>query len=682
MREKSSNLPIILTVILVIALCCLVICLILFASGATLHLFQDKVQSPGHVINQPIPETTPTRIISQTETPAPSVTTTLDVPDDADAIDTLSVLQQSNVPVSDPNELAKRLGGKGDIPRTYPDTNAPYQIGDSKLFWAINVDTSINFQLNATMRYLGDHIYFWIEDGVAYDEADLIALADTFDQEIYPTTRDFFGSEWSPGVDHDPRIHILYARGLGDSVAGYYSSADQLHPEVHQYSNAHEMFFINADTVRLWQRYIYGTLAHEYQHMIHWNIDKNEETWLNEGFSMLAELINGYDPGGFDHIYIRNTDLQLTDWGTEIGENGPHYGAAMLFTTYYYNRFGEEATKALVAHPKNGMTSIDAVLAELEIEDPLTGQIITSEDVFTDWAVANYLGDSQVADGRYYYDIYPDAPLASASTTITTCPTDPIPYTVAQFGVDYVSLACPGTYTLAFEGDTTIPLLPIEPYSGEAFFWSNMGDHSNMYLERQFDLTDIDGPVELVYLTWYDIEEDYDYAYVSASSDNQTWQILETTSCTHENPSGNSFGCGLNGRSDGWQEEVVDLSSFTGGRVTIRFDYVTDAAVNGDGLIIDDIRIDAIGYYADFEADDGGWTGHGFVRVNNTLPQFFRISKIVFGDQITVSPLILNVNNQAEMTFELGEGVDEIVLVISGTTPFTRQRANYRIEVR
>jgi len=415
--------------------------------------------------------------------------------------------------------------------------------------------------------------------------------------------------------------------------------------------------------------------------MIHWYTDMNEETWLNEGFSMLAELINGFDPGGFDYSYIMNPDLQLTDWGTDVGENGPHYGAAMLFTTYFLDRFGEEATKALVAHDMNGMESIDAVLSELDLRDPNTGAVIRAKDVFADWLVANFLGERDVADGRYYYHIYPSSPKASPTVSFPTCPVKPVAYDVSQFGVDYLEIACDGDYSLTFRGNTSAAILPTDPYSGEYFFWSNMGDHSNMSLERSFDLREVSGPVEMTYQTWYDLEEDYDYVFVSATSDGETWQILPSTSCTMENPSGNSYGCGLNGQSEDWQQESVDLSKFTGQEITLRFDYVTDAAVNGVGMVIDDIRVEAIDYFTDFEADDGGWLGEGFVRIQNSLPQTFQVSMITFGEETAVTALELDENNRVNLDIRIGDDVDSIVLAISGITPVTRQKAEYQIEI-
>ena len=678
MKQKSSPIPIILTIILLVALCCLCISLVLLASGVVLVAQPEAIfPAVSVVIDQPLPYLIAP---SYTETPT-SEFKVEPTPTFGELIDTLSTLNKAIIPINDPIELAERLGGKSSIPRTFPDPDAPYQIGDQKTFWVTNVDNHSNFRVHATVRYVGENSYFWIEDKVQYEEADLVVLGDTFDQEIFPTTRAFFGSEWTPGVDNDPRIHILYAGGLGKSLAGYYSSADQLHPDAHEYSNAHEMFLINADNVKLWQSSIYSTLAHELQHMIHWHIDRNEATWLNEGFSMLSEIINGYHPGGFDRLYVQDTDLQLTDWGSNIGQNGTHYGAAMLFTMYFYDRFGEEVTQALVAEQKNGLESIDAVLTELDIRDPLTDQIITAEDMFADWAITNYLGDPNIVDGRFNYSIYPNAPLAVPRSTINTCPTGSITRDIAQFGVDYIKIACSGDYTLTFDGLTTTELLPIEPFSGQTYFWSNMGDHSNMFLQRRFDLTNVSQPVKMTYQTWYDLEKNYDYVFVSASVDDENWQIVNTTSCTTENPSGNSYGCGLNGHSNGWLKETVDLSPFAGGEVTVRFDYITDAAVNGDGMAIDDIRIDAIDYFTDFESDDGGWYGDGFVRIHNTLPQFFRVTKITFGDKISVIPLTLDEANRAMVEISIGADIESVVLVVSGTTPYTRQRAGYQLSV-
>ncbi|MEL7645429.1 MAG: hypothetical protein AAGU04_04060 [Anaerolineaceae bacterium] len=673
MQKLSTNTLIIFIIILIVLLCACIACVFTITGGSLLSRWSADPETslptqPGSAEEAPLPEALQ-ETLEEELTPA----------DVRLAQENLAALREEVVPVNDPVDLAERLGGKSEVPSTLPDLNAPYEVGDRKTFWVSNTDTNENFQVEAVLRFRGDNIYFWIEDGVDYRESDLIRLAETFDQEIIPTNREFFGMEWNPGVDNDPRFYVLYAGGLGSSIAGYFSSADEVHPEAHPYSNAHEMFLMNSDTVGLWEDYVYGTMAHEFQHMIHWYQDRNEETWVNEGFSMLAEHVNEFDAGGFDYDYLLNPDLQLTDWGGDTGENGPHYGASYLFMTYFLDHFGENATKALVAHEENGLVSLEAVMRELNLINPSTGRVYSADEVFMDWAAANYLLDPYLENGRYDYRSYSPS-RARASRTFSACPGSVLTE-VFQYGVDYVEISCAGTYTLNFQGTQAVNILPFEQ-SASTFFWSNLGDESNMSLEHSFDLSTVIGSAELSFRAWYDLEKDYDYVFVSASTDGENWQILNSRNCTTSNPSGNSYGCGWNGSSNGWITESVDLSRFAGSVVRVRFDYVTDAAVNGKGMALDDFRLDAIDYASDLEEDEGGWQSAGFVRLGNTLPQSYALRLITIGDNPSVQTIALDENNRAELSFTIGSGVEKVVLVVSGTTPLTREKAVYKLQIR
>lgn len=675
--NSNKSIPIIVIVLILLVFC--LCCLCLAAAGVFIANVATNAEPSDFTITEPWVE-------PWNAEPTPEVTIdpgTINLEPDqlAEAHETLEVLNENIVPINDPIDLVGRLGGKPGVPDTLIDENAPYNVGAQKDFWVSNTDTNENFQISATLQYVGDNIYFWIEDGVRFNQSDLDRLASTFDQEIIPTNREFFGQEWNPGVDGDSRFYVLYAGGLGNSLAGYFSSADELHPDAHPFSNAHEMFLLSSDNVPLNDSYIYGTMAHEFQHMIHWYQDKNEESWVNEGFSMLAEHVNGYDTGGFDWEYMRNTDMQLNDWGGDVGQNGPHYGASFLFMVYFLDRFGEDATKAFVSHDENGFASLDAVFAELNIQNPTTGKLYTGNEFFADWVVANMLQDTGIENQRYDYISY--SPYSIDNTkTYYECPTS-ITGDVFQYGVDYLSLACPGSYTVEFAGSEVVSLLPFNhPSSGENFFWSNLGDESNMRLTREFDLSQVSGLVELRFNTWYDLEEDYDYAYISASVDGTNWDILDSQNCTSLNPSGNSYGCGWNGQSDGWIDEAVDLSQYAGEKVTVRIDYVTDAAVNGKGMAIDDLRLDAVGYASDLESDEGGWLAEGFVRVQNTLPQSFSVSVIHAGNQPKVEQYQLEAGEKLTLDVEIGNSFDEVILVISGTTPVTREKATYQVEIR
>lgn len=594
--------------------------------------------------------------------------------------ETLETLRNAEIPISDLRDLAKRLDGKSDIPLTVPPLMETLQAGSKKVFWVTNVDSNENFQIQTTLEYLTDHVYFWIQDGVQFDSAALKQIVETFENEIYPRNRAFFGSEWIPGVDGDPHLYIIYARDLGTRLAGGFSSADELHPLAHEYSNAHELFVLNADTVNLASEFAYGVLAHEFQHMIHWNRDRNEDSWVNEGFSELAVLINGYEVGS-EYSYINDTDIQLNDWPYNLGETSPHYGASFLFFTYFLDRFGDQATQLLVSNPANGFEGIDEVLHQIQVIDPQTGEQITADDLFIDWAITTLLNDTRVYDGRFTYRNYPDVPQAKPTEIIRDCSQESLTRDVHQFGVDYIQISCKGDYTLHFTGSQSIEIVPQDPFSGDYYFWSNKGDEANMTLTRTFDFTGHQEPITLNYWTWYDLEEDYDYVYLEVSEDGESWDILITPSGTPDDPSGNSYGWAYNSSSDGWILESVDLSKYAGKVIQVRFEYVSDAVAYGEGMLLDDISIPEISYFSDFEGGADGWIGAGWVRIMNNLPQKYRLALITFGDTIEVNRIPLREDNTADIQLSLDNKIDNAVLVISGTTRFTRQKAVYRIDL-
>jgi len=652
-------------IIVIVILSC---CAILFVLGILINNYVIKS------VSTPFAGMTSAPLFDQTPTPLPGV---FDNPASETAAENLKTLESNIVPNADLRELAGRLRGIQNIPETVPDPNAPHKVGETKQFWVLNSDSNKNIQITATLDYVTPHLYFWVENGVNVDLAQVKTLSDEFENKIYPTDRKFFGSEWTPGIDNDVHLYLVYAKTLGARIAGYFAASDEVPPQVYQYSNAHEGFMA-ASSQPLDATYTYGVLAHEFQHMIHWAKDRNEEAWLNEGFSELAVDLNGYGRGDKAFLYADQPDTMLTDWPTDPTKRDIHYGVAYMFVKYFLDRFGEKATQALVADPRNGLDSIDGTLKDLNEVDPATDKIITANDVFSDWTVTNFVQDPKVGDGRYSYQDYPDAPKFNPTEAINSCPLAAQTRSVDQYGVDYIRISCRGSYTLKFEGSSEVGILPTNAHSGNFAYWSNKGDDSDMSLQQTFDFTSVKGPINIDYWTWFDLEKDYDYAYLEASSNGQDWAILKTPSCTNNNPSGDSYGCGYNGNSDGWKEEKVDLSKYAGSKVTLRFEYITDPGVNGEGLLLDDISIPAINYSTDFEKDSGGWNAAGFVRIQNSLPQTFLMSLINEAGKVTVEKLQLNVDNSLSLPLKLDS---DVILVVSGSTRFTRQTASYRVSI-
>ena len=600
----------------------------------------------------------------------------------ASASETVKVLEDTVIPTADLNDLARKFKGMMNVQTQLHQAPTEYQIGDDLNFYVINTDTNENRLTTATLQYKTDEIYFWIEDGVYFDKRDLKTLMDRFSTQIYPTNQEFFGKEWIPGVDNDPHLYVLYATGMGGHVAGLSASTDVVLPSVHPYSNAHEMFYINADVQTIADPYTLSVMAHELQHLIHGYHDANEELWLNEGFSELSTLLNGYETGGFDYLFSYAPDLQLNYWPGDANLSDPHYGASFLFVTYMLDRFGEEFTRAVVADEDNGFVSIDQVLAEHDVKDPITNEAFTANDLFADWAIANYLHSESVLDGRYRYTNYSSAPKMDSTETIYDCSNVSLQADVHQYGTDYIALDCSGNFEITFTGQPVVGVLPLPSEEHGKFWWSNRGDSSDIVLSHEFDLTNVTAPIIMTYDVWYDIETDYDYLYLMASTQEGVWEIVDTPSCTFYDPTGNNYGCGYNGQSDGWITESVDLSEYAGKILKLSFDYVTDGAVTGEGLALDNISIPQINYATNLDRDDGGWVPDGFAWIENLLPQTYLVSLINTSDSSTpIQKFHVAAGETITIQFRGKPSQAETVLVVSGSNRFTRQKAQYSITV-
>jgi immune inhibitor A len=607
--------------------------------------------------------------------------------------DTLTILENNRVPAGDLRDQSIRLKGIPDIPEVVSTTPANYALGDSTDFYINNYDTHEFRKLSAQLVYQTENVHFFVENGVKVDDGDVKSLVDEFQNKTYPTNREFFGSEWIPGVDGDPRMYVLLARGLGKHTGAYYDSASEFSRLAHPYSNEKELIVLNANAGLLNDEYWRSTLAHEFQHMIHWYQNRNAETWLNEGASMLAQSINGFDAGS-NMTFFNGPDLQLNAWSdlsSSLNEAGGHYQAAYLFMKYFLDRFGSTASQALVANRSVGITAVDSTLETLGLTDPTTGKTLTAEDVFADWAVANFLNDSTLSKGQYGYKGYAEkAP--GPTDTIADCPTGTISASVHQFGTRYIEINCHGSLTINFTGSPHVSLVPTQPHSGRYAMWSSREDESDTTLTREFDLGGVKSAT-LTYWAWWKIETDYDYAYLEVSADGgQTWKMISTPSGTNANPSGSNQGWGYTGCSGGgetgkgcsgqWIHEKVDLSVYAGRKIQVRFEYITDAALSYDSLMLDDISIPELNDTCSFEDDTCGWDSKGFVRVDNVLPQTFVVQLIHQSDDRTiVERMPFDANRQGRLTLNL-ENRNTAILVISGTTPFTTEKASFELEIK
>jgi len=126
-------------------------------------------------------------------------------------------------------------------------------------------------------------------------------------------------------------------------------------------------------------------------------------------------------------------------------------------------------------------------------------------------------------------------------------------------------------------------------WSGSQSFYGGQTNNRDARLTPLIAL-DVGPDDTLFFYTWYDIEQDWDYAYVEVSTDGGAhFYSIPGNITTTSNPNGNNLGHGITGSSGGWVRAIFPLGSFADSTILIRFRYKTDPYVLGEGIYIDDI---------------------------------------------------------------------------------------------
>ena len=580
-----------------------------------------------------------------------------------------------NIPVPPDRDLfqiAQRLRtGGAAIPRVVNPSPPQYDVGHQQTFWLTDLQGFRHFSTTATLRHVTPRTYTYVEDGQNVPLEDLQRAAQEFEERIFPTVTRYYGDSWLPGIDNDPHLTIVNARI--PAVAGYFSSADQYPAAINPFSNQRKAIYMSLGAVRPGSAGYNAVLAHEFQHALHWHINPYSEAWVNEGAAELASQLVGYS-SGFPGAFQSRPDTQLTSWPEEPGASAPSYGGALLFLKYLAQHYGGyEALQEVLAAPGRGPQAISNYLAAKDYGVDFDG-------VFADWVIANYL--DQPGEGRYSY---PQDQVSVRGEAIGRLGEHQ--GTVHQYAADYLELGFDsGDVLVEFEGQPQSRLIPNEAHGGRVQWWANRGDSIDATLTRELDLRGAE-KATLSFWTWYDLEKPWDFAYVEVSTDGgQTWSILPGRHTTTENPLGNSFGPGYTGKSGGgsepaWAEENIDLSPYADKVVLLRFEYITDEAVNNVGFALDDISVPELGFADDAE-EDKAWEARGFYRTGNSLQQRWTLQVIKVGEETAVEEVPVDADGRARLELRgFGRDLRKAVLVVSARTPVTTEVARYRVRI-
>ena len=296
-------------------------------------------------------------------------------------------------------QIRARLGKIDFRPSSEP-TRASFRVGDTRTFRILSQysptgSSGVTFEC----LYVGEHCYIWTPTSTAsnvypLDEIDPTyakMAADEFDSK-FDLMQSSFGSHTN-GSSGDGKLHILYYNinegwnGSGGYVAGFFYQGDLTNNglPILNIDTYPGVYYKNPNSGNVYKRMddTYGTMVHEYQHLINYSNTAGMATWLNECFSAAAEEICypgssviGRIQSWEDYYYSDNNDwltppkefryqssfnlhkgYSMYTWNDSIDDILALYSQVSFFAQYLYTRFGNTIYRQISNRYSSGETA-------------------------------------------------------------------------------------------------------------------------------------------------------------------------------------------------------------------------------------------------------------------------------------------------------------------------------------
>ena len=282
-------------------------------------------------------------------------------------------------------------------------TAAPKAVGARQEAGPIEVGTQLAFYVptefvlkSATCRYKGTHCYIFVEESqwdIIAAQPDVDKLGALFDaatpadpeRGIFELAVDAFGEP--ADEDGDPRIFILIL-DLPSNIVGYFDGElyERAQPELRR-----DTIYLDANKLAFSAYLAHATLAHEFQHLIHWGRDSDEERWIDEGLAGYAEELVGFPEADPSMVpsFLADPSINLAHWVFDSAS----YGKTYLFASFLAEHYGAGLVRQIVAEPRNGILGIDDAFKNQNWVEDYAG-------AWRLWIAANYAGGYEALRGR------------------------------------------------------------------------------------------------------------------------------------------------------------------------------------------------------------------------------------------------------------------------------------------
>lgn len=291
-------------------------------------------------------------------------------------------------------------------------------LGDKRDFKVLNQSHGFD-KVTATVRLVTEHSLVYVDDAApenGFTSGELAQLAGEFDDPIHPTVTGVFGME--SDLDQNGRVIILLTPvvnrltepGSDGFVAGFFYGLDLLAGQ--EGSNEGEIFYAlvpDPDGVvgpprsrSLVLNTVPAVLAHEFEHMVHFNqriliagASSQEVLWLSEALAQMAEDLVG---SAFDaSLYpARAYQYRVGNW-SRARRFLMEPNQVSVLASVSPGTLAERGAGWLLLKQLSGQAGLDGLLGDLVRStrmgvDNLTHQAGKSwENVMRDWVGSLYL---------------------------------------------------------------------------------------------------------------------------------------------------------------------------------------------------------------------------------------------------------------------------------------------------
>lgn len=348
------------------------------------------------------------------------------------------------------------------------ERNALASVGDQESFYVLNRITQSYDVVEATLVFDGRLARIWLDvsDTARVKASTYMAIAKGLDSTTGSTSRnpakgivendiDVFGEtpkKYEVGGKNDFLLtDIQDGLSGGAYVAGYFSQNDQ---SSQGGSNQRNILYIDSrQGVASGTTSLLNTVAHEFQHLIHFNTNPSSEVFFNEGCSEEASILCGYKTRS-NTGYLANTNVSFLYWNynnsTKLLSD---YERALTFVHYLREQYGEAFLTAFTHARTSGMGRINQALTSL-------GGGGTYQTALMGFTAANYI-ISGFNDDRFKYVNKISSNVAKVASTYDTLLPATGSVSMQNYGASYILYKNSGPISITFTGSRDFRVMAI-----------------------------------------------------------------------------------------------------------------------------------------------------------------------------------------------------------------------------